>query len=147
NYFAELHGYSARDIGLAMIPYGLVQFAMSFLTPPLMRRTSPRTTIVLGFVLVAAGCLMNIHLDADAASNVIVPSLIVRGIGQSFVVIALAVMAVDGIEKAQLGSASGVFNMVRNVGGAIGIAVMSQIVVERQKLHAMRIGEAVTPFS
>lgn len=61
--------------------------------------------------------------------------------------IALAVMAVDGIEKAQLGSASGVFNMVRNVGGAIGIAVMSQIVVERQKLHAMRIGEAVTPFS
>ncbi|KWA02525.1 disulfide bond formation protein DsbA [Burkholderia cepacia] len=147
NYFAELHGYSARDIGLAMIPYGLVQFVMSFLTPPLMRCTSPRATIVLGFALVAAGCLMNIHLTADAASNVIVPSLVVRGIGQSLVVIALSVMAVDGIEKAQLGSASGVFNMVRNVGGAIGIAVASQIVVERQKLHAMRIGEAVTPFS
>ncbi|WP_241302083.1 MDR family MFS transporter [Burkholderia stabilis] len=147
NYFAELHGYSARDIGLAMIPYGLVQFVMSFLTPPLMRRTSPRTTIVLGFALVAAGCLMNIHLSADAASNVIVPSLVVRGVGQSLVVIALSVMAVDGIEKVQLGSASGVFNMVRNVGGAIGIAVASQIVVERQKLHAMRIGEAVTPFS
>ena len=130
-----------------MIPYGLVQFVMSFLTPPLMRRTSPRATIVLGFALVAAGCLMNIHLSADAASNVIVPSLVVRGIGQSLVVIALSVMAVDGIEKAQLGSASGVFNMVRNVGGAIGIAVASQIVVERQKLHAMRIGEAVSPFS
>ncbi|WP_431825524.1 DHA2 family efflux MFS transporter permease subunit [Burkholderia sp. F1] len=147
NYFAELHGYSARDIGLAMIPYGVVQFVMSFLTPPLMRRTSPRATIVLGFGLVAAGCLMNFHLTADAASNVIVPSLVVRGIGQSLVVIALSVMAVDGIEKAQLGSASGVFNTVRNVGGAIGIAVASQIVVERQKLHAMRIGEAVTPFS
>ncbi|WP_246791862.1 DHA2 family efflux MFS transporter permease subunit [Burkholderia perseverans] len=147
NYFAELHGYSARQIGLSMIPYGLVQFVMSFLTPPMMRRVGARTTIVLGFLLVAAGCLMNIHLDADAAWNVIVPSLIVRGIGQSLVVIALSVMAVDGIEKAQLGSASGVFNMVRNVGGAIGIAVASQIVVERQKLHAMRIGEAVTPFS
>ncbi|KWN95057.1 DHA2 family efflux MFS transporter permease subunit [Burkholderia ubonensis] len=147
NYFAQLHGYSARDIGLAMIPYGIVQFVMSFLTPPLMRRTSPRATIVLGFALVAAGCLMNIHLSADATSNVIVPSLVVRGIGQSLVVIALSVMAVDGIEKAQLGSASGVFNTVRNVGGAIGIAVASQIVVERQKLHAMRIGEAVTPFS
>ncbi|KVZ51770.1 disulfide bond formation protein DsbA [Burkholderia ubonensis] len=147
NYFAQLHGYSAHDIGLAMIPYGIVQFVMSFLTPPLMRRTSPRATIVLGFALVAAGCLMNIHLSADAASNVIVQSLVVRGIGQSLVVIALSVMAVDGIEKAQLGSASGVFNTVRNVGGAIGIAVASQIVVERQKLHAMRIGEAVTPFS
>ncbi|WP_323117939.1 DHA2 family efflux MFS transporter permease subunit [Burkholderia alba] len=147
NYFAELQGYSARDIGMAMIPYGLVQFAMSFLTPPLMRRVSPRLVIVAGFALVSAGCLMNIHLDTNAGSNVIVPSLIVRGIGQAFVVIALAVMAVDGMEKSQLGSASGVFNMVRNVGGAIGIAIASQIVVERQKLHAMRIGEAVSPFS
>jgi DHA2 family multidrug resistance protein len=130
-----------------MIPYGLVQFVMSFLTPPLMRRTSARTTIILGFALVAAGCLMNIHLDADAAGNVVIPSLIVRGVGQSLVVIALSVMAVDGLERSQLGSASGLFTMVRNVGGAIGIAVASQIVVEREKLHAMRIGESVTPFS
>jgi MFS transporter, DHA2 family, multidrug resistance protein len=147
NYFAETQGYSARDIGMTMIPYGLVQFVMSFATPPLMRRTSPRFAIAAGFALVAAGCLMNIHLDADAAGNVIVPSLVVRGVGQSLVVIALSVMAVEGIDKSQLGSASGVFNMVRNVGGAIGIAVASQIVVERQKFHAMRIGEAVTPFA
>ncbi|PVX81862.1 MDR family MFS transporter [Paraburkholderia unamae] len=147
NYLAEAQGYSARDIGMVMIPYGLVQFAMSFLTPPLMRRMSPRMVIALGFLLVAAGCLMNIHLDADSARNVIVPSLIVRGVGQSFVVIALSVMAVNGVDKTQLGSASGVFNMVRNVGGAIGIAVVSQIVVERQKLHMARIGEAVTPYA
>ncbi|WP_321868955.1 MDR family MFS transporter [Paraburkholderia tropica] len=147
NYFAQTQGYSARDIGMTMIPYGLVQFAMSFATPPLMRVVGPRMAIVAGFALVAVGCLMNIHLDADSAANVIVPSLIVRGVGQSLVVIALSVMAVDGIEKAQLGSASGVFNMVRNVGGAIGIALASQIVVEREKLHAMRIGESITPYA
>ncbi|MBN4665921.1 DHA2 family efflux MFS transporter permease subunit [Pandoraea nosoerga] len=147
NYFAELHGFSARDIGLTMIPYGAVQFVMSFLTPPLMRRIGPRTTIVAGFALVAAGCLMNVHLNIDAGVNVIEPSLIVRGVGQSLVVVALSVMAVAGIEKTQVGSASGLFAMVRNVGGAIGIAVASQIVVERQKLHAMRIGEAVTPYA
>ncbi|MEW6341892.1 MAG: DHA2 family efflux MFS transporter permease subunit [Paraburkholderia sp.] len=147
NYFAELQGYSARDIGVMMVPYGLVQFVMSFLTPPLMRRTSARTTIIAGFVLVAIGCLMNIHLDVDASANVVVPSLIVRGIGQSLVVVALGVMAVNGIEKSQLGSASGLFSMVRNLGGAIGIAIASQIVVEREKLHAARIGEAITPFN
>ena len=147
NYFAELQGYSARDIGVMMVPYGLVQFVMSFLTPPLMRRTSARTAIIAGFTLVAIGCLMNIHLDVDASANVVVPSLIVRGIGQSLVVVALGVMAVDGIEKSQLGSASGLFSMVRNLGGAIGIAIASQIVVEREKLHAARIGEAITPFN
>ncbi|WGS54233.1 DHA2 family efflux MFS transporter permease subunit [Paraburkholderia sp. D15] len=147
NYFAELQGYNARDIGVLMVPYGLVQFVMSFLTPPLMRRTSARTTIIAGFTLVAIGCLMNIHLNVDASANVVVPSLIVRGIGQSLVVVALGVMAVDGIEKSQLGSASGLFSMVRNLGGAIGIAIASQIVVEREKLHASRIGEAITPFN
>ena len=147
NYFAEAHGYNAEQIGLTMIPYGLIQFVMSFATPRLMRWTSVRAIIILGFVIMAAGCLMNIHLDSDAAANVIVPSLVVRGIGQSLIVVALGVMAVDGLERSELGSASALFSTVRNVGGAIGIALASQFVVEREKLHAARIGEAITPFS
>lgn len=147
NYFAEAHGYNAEQIGLTMIPYGLIQFVMSFATPRLMRWTSVRAVIILGFVIMAAGCLMNIHLDGDAAANVIVPSLIVRGVGQSFIVVALGVMAVEGLEKSELGSASALFSTVRNVGGAIGIALASQFVVEREKFHAERIGEAVTLFS
>jgi len=146
NYFADVQGYSAREIGTTMIPYGIVQFVMSFATPPLMRATSPRVAIGVGFVIMAAGCLMNIHLDANAARNVIVPSLIVRGVGQSLIVVALGVMAVEGMDKTELGSASGVFSMVRNVGGAIGIAIASQLVVVRYKFHAERIGEHVTPY-
>lgn len=146
NYFAEVHGYNARQIGLLMIPYGLVQFVMSFATPRLMRLTSPRTVIVAGFAMTALGCLMNIHLNPDASANVIVPSLMVRGIGQSLVVVALGVLAIQGLRKEQLGSASGLFSMVRNVGGAIGIAISSQVVVERTRFHAQRIGESVNPF-
>jgi len=62
-------------------------------------------------------------------------------------VVALGVMAMQGLDTSDLGSASGLFSTVRNVGGAIGIALASQLVVERAKLHASRIGEAVTPFS
>lgn len=147
NYFAEIHGFNARQIGLMMIPYGLVQFAMSFATPRLMRWTSARTIIIAGFAFTAIGCLMNMHLNPDASLNVIVPSLVVRGIGQSLVVVALGVMAIQGLEKEQLGSASGLFSMVRNVGGAIGIALSSQIVVEREKLHAQYIGESLNLFT
>lgn len=147
NYFAEVHGYNASQIGAMMIPYGIIQFIMSFATPRLMRWTSARTAIVAGFLITGLGCLMNIHLNPDAAYNVIVPSLIVRGIGQSLVVVALGVMAIQGLEKDQVGSASGLFSMVRNIGGAIGIALSSQIVVEREKLHAQRIGESVTSFA
>lgn len=147
NYFAQIHGYNARQIGLMMIPYGLIQFVMSFATPRLMRWTSARTIIIAGFAITGIGCLMNIHLNPDASVNVIVPSLVVRGIGQSLVVVALGVMAIQGLEKDQVGSASGLFSMVRNVGGAIGIALSSQIVVEREKLHAQRIGESINLFA
>lgn len=147
NYFAELHDYNAEQIGATMIPYGLVQLAMSFAAPKLMQWSNVRIVIVAGFVIMAIGCLMNIHLDGNAAANVIVPSLIVRGIGQSLIVVALGVMAVEGLDKAELGAASGLFSTVRNVGGAIGIAVSSQIVVERTKLHLERIGEAITPYA
>ncbi len=147
NYFAEVHGYNASQIGAMMIPYGIVQFIMSFAPPRLMRWTSARTAIIAGFAITGLGCLMNIHLNPNAAYNVIVPSLVVRGIGQSLVVVALGVMAIQGLEKEQLGSASGLFSMVRNVGGAIGIALSSQIVVEREKWHAQRIGESVTLFA
>lgn len=147
NYFAEVQGYNASQIGIMMIPYGIIQFIMSFATPHLMRWTSARTIIIVGFLITALGCLMNIHLNPDAAANVIVPSLVVRGIGQSLVVVALGVMAIQGLEKEQVGSASGLFSMVRNVGGAVGIALSSQIVVERARLHAARIGDTVTQFS
>jgi DHA2 family multidrug resistance protein len=79
NYFAETQGYNAEQIGLTMIPYGLIQLVMSFATPPLMRATSVRAIIIVGFVIMAAGCLMNIHLDSSSAANIIVPSLVVRG--------------------------------------------------------------------
>lgn len=147
NYFAETQGYNARQIGMTMIPYGLIQLVMSFATPRLMQMVGTRIIVVLGFLVMGAGCLMNIHLDGDAAANVIVPSLVVRGVGQSFIVVALGVMAVDGLEPGEMGSASGLFSTVRNVGGAIGIALAGQFVVERERFHASRIGEAVTPWS
>ena len=147
NYFAEAHGYNAAQIGLTMIPYGLIQLVMSFATPRLMKWTSVQTIIILGFVVMAAGCLMNMHLDGDAAHHQRRHDHVRRGIGQSFIVVALGVMAVDGLEKAEIGSASGLFSTVRNIGGAIGIAAAGQFVVEREKLHAARIGEAVSPYS
>lgn len=147
NYFAELQGYNAAQIGMTVIPYGLVQFVMSFATPKLMQWSNVRIVIVAGFVIMATGCLMNIHLDSNSAANIIVPSLIVRGIGQSLIVVALSVMAVNGLDKSNVGSASGLFTTVRNVGGAIGIAAASQIIVVRSTLHACRIGESVNSYS
>ncbi|MGV8534259.1 EmrB/QacA family drug resistance transporter, partial [Pseudomonas aeruginosa] len=77
-------------------------------------------------------------LNADAGRNVIIPSIVVRGIGQPLIMVALSV--------AQAGSASALISMLRNLGGAIGTALLTQLVSLRERFHSERIGETLTIF-
>jgi DHA2 family multidrug resistance protein len=103
--------------------------------------------VASGFAIMAAGCYLGVFLDADAAANVIIPSTVVRGIGQPFIMVALSVLAVSGLSKQEAGSASALFSMLRNLGGAVGTAALTQIVSQRERFHSERIGEQLTVFS
>ncbi|HCL51758.1 MAG TPA: EmrB/QacA family drug resistance transporter [Pseudomonas sp.] len=146
NYLSQLQGFSARDVGVALIAYGLVQLLLAPLMPRLMRWTSAKFMVASGFLIMALGCWMGASLTADSADNVIIPSTVVRGIGQPFIMVALSVLAVAGLDKREAGSASAVFSMLRNLGGAIGTAGLTQLVATRERLHSARIHEHVTVF-
>ena len=147
NYLSQLQGYSARDVGVALIAYGVVQLLLAPLMPRLMAWTSAKFMVASGFLIMAAGCWLGASLTADSADNVIIPSTVVRGIGQPFIMVALSVLAVAGLEKREAGSASAVFSMLRNLGGAIGTAALTQIVATRERYHSERIHEHVTVFA
>ncbi|KAF1054687.1 MAG: Multidrug export protein EmrB [Stenotrophomonas maltophilia] len=146
NYLSLVQGYSARDVGTSLILYGLVQLLLAPFLPRLMRWCGARLLVVSGFAIMALGCWMGAHLDADAARNVIVPSIVVRGIGQPLIMVALSVLAVKGLDKAEAGSASALISMLRNLGGAIGTALLTQLVSVRERFHSERIGESLTLF-
>ncbi|UFH48218.1 MDR family MFS transporter [Pseudomonas sp. KNUC1026] len=147
NYLSQLQHYNASEIGISLIAYGLVQLLSAPLMPRLMRWTSPKIMVSTGFLIMALGCWLGAHLDGESAANVIIPSTVVRGIGQPFIMVALSVLAVAGLDKAQAGSASAVFSMLRNLGGAVGTALLAQVVSIRERMHSERIGESVTVFS
>ncbi|MCP1625149.1 MDR family MFS transporter [Pseudomonas nitroreducens] len=147
NYLSQLHGYNASEIGVSLIAYGLVQLLLAPLMPRLMRWLNPKLMVTSGFAIMALGCYLGAHLDADSAANVIIPSTVVRGVGQPFIMVALSVLAVSGLSKQQAGSASALFSMLRNLGGAVGTAALTQIVSQRERFHSERIGEQVTLFS
>lgn len=147
NYLSQLHGYNAREIGISLIAYGLVQLLLAPLMPRLMRWLNPKLMVASGFAIMALGCYLGAHLDADSAANVIIPSTVVRGIGQPFIMVALSVLAVSGLSKQEAGSASALFSMLRNLGGAVGTAALTQIVSQRERFHSERIGEQVTLFA
>jgi DHA2 family multidrug resistance protein len=71
---------------------------------------------------------------------------IVRSIGQAVVLTPLASIAMVGISRQESGAASGVFNMLRNLGGAFGTALLATIVTKREQFHSNVVGSAVTMF-
>lgn len=147
NYLSFLQHYNAGEIGITLIAYGMVQLLLAPLMPRLMRWTSPRIMVASGFAIMALGCWLGAHLNADSAANVIIPSTVVRGMGQPLIMVALSVLAVAGLEKSQAGAASALFSMLRNLGGAVGTATLTQIVAMRERFHSERLGEQLNVFS
>jgi len=135
-YLAEAHGYSARQSGAVMMWIGLPQLVIIPFMPLLMRKFDVRRLLGLGFVLFAISSFMNMNLGPnDSGPQLLIPNLI-RALGQAMVFTPISQIATSGIPFRDSSSASSLFNMLRNLGGAIGIAVVQTFVTNREKFHS-----------
>jgi MFS transporter, DHA2 family, multidrug resistance protein len=143
-YLAEAHGYSARQAGLVMLWIGMPQLAIIPFMPFLMRHFDPRRLLAVGFALFAISAFMNMNLGPnDSGPQMLIPNLI-RAVGQAFIFPAITMIATAGIPPADSSSASVLFNMLRNLGGAVGIATVQTFVTNREKFHSAIIDPAVS---
>jgi DHA2 family multidrug resistance protein len=145
-YLARLQGYNSEQIGMVLAWTGLPQLLLIPLVPRLMKRFDARIVIALGFALFAASNFMNISMTADTAADQLLWPNVVRAVGQALVLTPLSAVATAGIEQENAGSASALFNMMRNLGGAIGIAVLQTFLTKREQFHSNILGQSVTLF-
>jgi DHA2 family multidrug resistance protein len=145
-YLARIQGYNAEQIGMVLAWTGLPQLVLIPLVPRLMKRFDPRILIAFGFVLFAASNFMNIYMTADYANDQLFWPNVVRAIGQALVMTPLSAVATAGIEAENAGSASSLFNMMRNLGGAIGIAALQTLLTKREQYHSNVLSQQVTLF-
>lgn len=143
-YLGTVHGYSAWQIGQVMIWSGLPQLVITPFVPWLMRKLDPRILTFFGLTLFAASCAMNGFMSHDYAGEQLIASMLVRALGMPFVLTPLSALATAGIEKQEAGSASALFNMIRNLGGSIGTAVCSTLVTQREQFHSSRLYEGIS---
>jgi DHA2 family multidrug resistance protein len=143
-YLSRIQGYNAEQIGMVLAWTGLPQLLLIPLVPPLMQRIDPRLVIGIGFVLFAASNFMNIFMTADYASAQLLWPNVVRAIGQALVMTPLSAVATAGIEAENAGSASGLFNMMRNLGGAVGIASLQTFLTKREQYHSNVLMQSVS---
>lgn len=145
-YLSQIQGYNSEQIGMVLAWTGLPQLVLIPLVPRLMRRFDPRAIIIVGFALFAASNFMNIYMTTDYASDQLLWPNIVRAIGQALVMTPLSAVATAGIEAENAGSASALFNMMRNLGGAVGIALLQTLLTKREQYHSNVLTQPISLF-
>ena len=145
-YLSRIQGYNSEQIGMVLAWTGLPQLVLIPLVPRLMKRFDPRLVIAAGFVLFAASSFMNIYMTTDYATDQLFWPNVVRAIGQALVMTPLSAVATAGIEAENAGSASGLFNMMRNLGGAVGIAVLQTFLTKREQYHSNVLMQSISMF-
>jgi DHA2 family multidrug resistance protein len=143
-YLSQTQGYSARQAGDVMIWIGLPQLLVIPLMPLLMKRVDPRRLLTFGFFLFCVSAFMNFSLSPGISGpQLLVPNLI-RAVGQAIVFSSITLIATAGIAGKDTASASSLFNMTRNLGGAIGIALVQTFLTNREKFHSTILAPQVS---
>jgi MFS transporter, DHA2 family, multidrug resistance protein len=145
-YLSRIQGYNAEQIGMVLAWTGLPQLVLIPLVPRLMQRFDSRLVIGVGFTLFAASNFMNIYMTTDYATDQLFWPDVVRAIGQALVMAPLSAVATAGIEPENASSASGLFNMMRNLGGAVGIAALQTFLTKREQYHSNVLAQSVSIF-
>ncbi|GGI24642.1 MDR family MFS transporter [Bradyrhizobium guangdongense] len=145
-YLSRIQGYNAEQIGTVLAWTGLPQLVLIPLVPRLMQKFDARIIIGTGFVLFAGSNFMNIFMTNDYAADQLLWPNVVRAVGQALVLAPLSAVATSGIEPENAGSASGLFNMMRNLGGAVGIALLQTVLTKREQYHSNVLMQSVSVF-
>ena len=145
-YLSRIQGYNSEQIGMVLAWTGIPQLLLIPLVPRLMKRFDVRLLIAVGFSLFAASNFMNVHMTGDYASNQLFWPNVIRAVGQALVFAPLSAIATAGIEQENAGSASALFNMMRNLGGAVGIASLQTFLTKREQFHSNILTNSVSVF-
>jgi DHA2 family multidrug resistance protein len=143
-YLSQMQGYNSEQVGMVLAWTGLPQLILIPCVPFLMKRIDTRLLVAAGFALFALSCFMNLGISPDYAGPQLFLPNIVRAIGQALVLTPLSALATGGIERENAGSASAMFNMMRNLGGSVGIAALETFVTKREQFHSNMISAQVS---
>jgi len=143
-YLGEAQGYNSEQIGAVLAWTGLPQLILIPLVPKLMKRFDTRYIASAGLLIFALSSFMNTGMSPDYAGDQLWIPNIVRAIGQAMVLTPLTSVTTGDLAPQDAAAASGISNMLRNLGGAIGTAVLATVITKREQFHSNIIGQSVT---
>ena len=143
-YLAEVRGYSALMIGETMFVSGITMFLMAPVVGRLMLKVDMRLIIAAGLVIFALGSYQMTWITREYDFYELLLPQVLRGIGMMCAMVPTNTIALGTLRPDRVKNASGLFNLTRNLGGAVGLALINQVLNDRTDLHISRLQDRVT---
>jgi MFS transporter, DHA2 family, multidrug resistance protein len=142
-YLGQVRGYNAMQIGQVMFVTGVFMLITAPFARQLINRLDPRLTVFIGVMLVGGSCVLQAHLTSQSAFWDFFWPQAMRGAGLIICFATLSTLALGTLPPSKIQSGSGLFNLMRNLGGAIGLAVLSTLTDYFNVFHRTQLGGAM----
>ncbi|MDQ6808401.1 MAG: DHA2 family efflux MFS transporter permease subunit [Verrucomicrobiota bacterium] len=146
-FMQNLLHYTALDAGIAMSPRGIGALAMTIIVGRLVGKVSSRMLIGVGFLLLAYSCFLLGNINLTIGMSSIVTPIIVSGVAISLIFVPLTTSTMGTLSQQQIGNASGIFNLMRNVGGSVGIAMITTLVARTTQTNQAILSSHMSQFN
>jgi MFS transporter, DHA2 family, multidrug resistance protein len=138
-FYQELLGYTAFTAGLVVAPRGIGAICGMPIIGFLSNKADPRWLLTFGFCTFGLTTLYFGNVTLDISPTTLLLPILITGFGLSFVFVPINTAAYGTLDNKQIGNASGLFNLMRNVGGSIGISIAQTLLTRRSDVHQNEI--------
>ena len=142
-FLSHIAGYNAEQSGGVLLLAGIPALLLMYILPRLVTKVDIRLIVIPGLLLFAISCFMDTSLSIQSSGDSFVFSQLVRGTAQMLCMMPLNQAAMAAVTKEESGDAAGLYNMARNLGGAIGLALIGTFLDRREFFHNTVLRESV----
>jgi MFS transporter, DHA2 family, multidrug resistance protein len=142
-YLQNSLGYTALQAGAMFLPVGILQAIISPIAGITSDKISPKIPAVIGIGLLGVSLYINGSLSLYSEYGQIMLPLVMRGAAMGLLFTPLSALALAEIPKPKMAQASGLFNVIRQIGGSFGVAIMATMLTRRTIYHSATYGQMV----
>ncbi len=140
-------GYTAFQAGSLFLPVGIIMAVAGPVAGRLSDKTNPKILALFGIIVLSLSLFVNQFLSLFSETSSIMVSLYLRGIGMGFIFTPLSALSLSEIPRERMAQASGLFNVLRQIGGSFGVALMGTLLTMRTDFHTTIYGQSVVQSS
>jgi MFS transporter, DHA2 family, multidrug resistance protein len=145
-FLQTLLGYPAVESGLAVSPRGLGAMLAAIVVGRLIVFIDARLLIAIGFGLLAASSYLFAGLTLQISMRNVVWAAILNGMSTGMIFVPLSTMSMGRLSNEQMGNATGLYNLMRNLGGSVGISIATTLLARSAQRHQATLVSHLTPY-